>query len=111
MLSLTAVMLYQSYFMALNALGYYERYLKLASWMDEKFWEVSAIFQHSGTFGQAALSGILPAGAHNYTWNVDLKALDKESQFYQIQLVVAWDEGLRHRSLSRTGMSYYYKEE
>jgi prepilin-type N-terminal cleavage/methylation domain-containing protein len=111
LLSLTAVMLYESYFMAMTAAGYYERYLKLASWMDEKVWEVSSLFKHSGTFGQTELSGTLPSGANNYTWNVDLKALDEENQFYKIQLAIAWDEGKRHRSLSRTGMSYYYKKE
>jgi len=85
-LSLGIVFIYEAFFVSLRAYNYYENYVNVAPWMDEKLWEVQDAFTRTGAYEATAPEGELVAEGRTYAWQLSSELVDSGSNLYSIGL-------------------------
>jgi len=109
-LSLGIVLIYQSFFISLDAFDYCLNYVKVASWADEKLWEVQDDFHWHGPSANPATSGEFISNKKIFTWNMSCASIDPP-RLYKINLILSWKEGKRTAKLFRDTYALYHPEE
>jgi prepilin-type N-terminal cleavage/methylation domain-containing protein len=109
-LSLGIVFIYQSFFISADAFDYCRNYFKVASWADEKLWEVRDELRLRGPSANFSPSGAFTSGSRVFEWNIDSPLIDPPP-LYKINLVLSWKEGKRTAKLLRNTYALYRPEE
>ncbi|MFA6216155.1 MAG: prepilin-type N-terminal cleavage/methylation domain-containing protein [Candidatus Omnitrophota bacterium] len=109
-LSLGIVFIYEAFFASLRAYNYYENYVNVAPWMDEKLWEAQDAFIQTGMFGTTAQEGELTAGGRTYTWNSSGQLVDGSSDLYAIELVLTRHESKKDFQIKRAAYALHQAE-
>ena len=106
-LTLSAVMLYESFFIVLDSYNYYSDYLQVSSWMKEKIWDTQDKLTHSQGSPQIESSGVVRKGNKNFTWDLSVNLLDQKQSLYSIFLSLKLPGGKRKISLTRTAYALH----
>lgn len=109
-LSFGIVLVYQAFFISLDAFDYCRNYLRVASWADEKLWEVRDDFRRDGPSANPATSGEFTKGKKNFRWHIFCSLMDAP-RLFKINLILAWKEGGRTAKLYRDTYALYRPEE
>lgn len=104
-LSLGTVLIYESFFITLDSFNYYSNYLDVASWMDEKIWQVQDNLSHLGSSGEVETTGEFANRNKNFRWNLSYNLISQN--LYQIDLTLSWEEGQRKIKLLRSTYAMY----
>jgi prepilin-type N-terminal cleavage/methylation domain-containing protein len=110
-LALGAVIVYQSFFIAIDSFNYYSALLKIAPWMDEKIWEAQSDLARLGLGPSASGSGELEINNKKIGWGLSYRALDDTGNLYQLNLVAGWPQGSRQVRLTRSAYALYLGKE
>jgi hypothetical protein len=106
-LTLSAVMLYECFFITLDSYSYYSDYLQVNSWMKQKIWDTQDILVHSQGSPQIESNGVLKAGNKNFTWELSVNLLDQKQGLYGIYISLKLPGGKRKLNLSRTAYALH----
>jgi prepilin-type N-terminal cleavage/methylation domain-containing protein len=106
-LSLGIVLIYQAFFISLNSFKYYNNYLKVSSWLNEKIWEAQDNLFRLGPLAQIDSSGSLKVDNNNFYWSLSYGLIDEPQNLYKIDLVFFWQEGKRRVNLTRNAYALY----
>lgn len=111
-LSLTTVLIYESFFISLDSFNYCSDYLNVASWMNEKIWQAQDGLSRLGTLSQVDTEGTFINKGEHFNWNLSSELIDtKQDLFlYKINLVLFWQAGHRRPKLIRTAYAKYEKK-
>jgi prepilin-type N-terminal cleavage/methylation domain-containing protein len=110
-LSLGIVMIYESYFISLDSFNYYENYLSVSPWMDEKIWQAQDAVYRLGPQAQIDKSGEFQGANNTYKWDLVLINIDEEQGLCRLDLLLSWKEGERAVKLSRNAYARYAQKE
>ena len=110
-LSLGIVLIFEAFFISLNAFDYCNNYLHVAPQMDEKIWEAENGITCFGTLTGTETRGEFASGANNLKWFLSYDVIDKEQALYKIDLEVSWVQGKRKIVLSRNAYAMFEKKE
>lgn len=108
-LSFGIVLIYQAFFTLLDSFGYYQHYLKISPFTNEKMWQAQDALRRLGAQAQVETNGNFTKGNRNCFWNLSYGLLDEANNYflYKIDLVVAWEEGNRNVRLVRSAYATY----
>jgi hypothetical protein len=106
-LTLCAVLLYESFFIILDAYGRYSNSLKVSSWMGEKIWDAQDKLTHFKDSPQIETSGTLRKGDKDFIWDLSYNSLGQQAGLYSIRLSLQWQEGKRKILLSRAAYALH----
>ena len=109
-LSLGLVMIYQAFFVSLDAFDYYLNHLRVQLWSDEMLWQAQDNFRQSGFLGSAQTSGELITANKNFNWDMHY-GLIEPGELYQVSLNVSWQQGSRRVNLPRVAYVSNYESE
>ena len=99
-LSFGLVMIYQAFFISLDAFDYYLNHLNAQLWLDEKIWQLEDDFRRYGSFGSTPTFGEFIMGSKNFNWSMDYSLIGAE-ELYKVGLQVSWQQGPRNITLPR----------
>ncbi len=111
-LALGSALIYEAFFTSLDLCNYYEDYLNIAPWLNEKIWEVQNSLSRVDNPGLIETGGLFINGNRKFTWDLSYLPLDEikeEYKLYKIDLAVHWQVGKRPFSLSRNTYALYEK--
>jgi prepilin-type N-terminal cleavage/methylation domain-containing protein len=106
-LSLGTVFIFESFFISLNTYQYCADYLKVASWADNKLWEIQSSLSSLGPSASLQTSGRFSQLNKDYTWSVGYGSVDVTGILYRIDRVLSWQEGMRQVKLKRSAYARY----
>jgi prepilin-type N-terminal cleavage/methylation domain-containing protein len=108
-LSIGIVLIYEAFFTLLDSFGYYQHYLKISPFTNEKMWQAQDALRRLGTQAQVETNGKFTKGNRNCIWNLSYGLLDEAHNYflYKIDLAVAWKEGNRNVKLVRSAYAAY----
>ena len=109
-LSLGLVMIYQAFFVCLDAFDYYLNHLNVQLWLDEMIWQIQDDFRQYGFFSPRQTSCELMLGNRNFNWSMNYALIEPE-ELYKVSLNVSWQQGARRVRLPRVAYVSYYAEE
>ncbi|MBN1405356.1 MAG: prepilin-type N-terminal cleavage/methylation domain-containing protein [Candidatus Omnitrophica bacterium] len=106
-LGLGTVLVYEAFFISLNASNYCRDYMEIAPWADEKIWQVQDCLMRLGDAADLDGSGELKAGNKNFKWNMSYYLVDGTQHLYGVDLVLSWQEGPRKAVISRSAYAIH----
>ena len=107
-LSLSIVLIYQSFFTSLDSLNYCATYLDIGNWANEKIWQTQDDLKRLGLLASIETAGSFSNRNRDFSWNLSYGLIDVESHLYRIILVVLQENGeLRRIALLRTAYVAY----
>jgi len=112
-LSVGAVMIYETFFTNLSAFYYCEDYLNIAPWMDEKIWETRDLLRNYGPDAVIATEGNVERGNRVYNWGLSCAAINGTDRLdlYKIRLALYLRRGSGSVKLSRNAYALYEYED
>ena len=109
-LSLGLGMIYQAFFVCMDAFDYYLNHLNVQLWLDEMIWAMQDDFRQYGFFQPSQTSGDFIMANRDFHWSMGYNAL-RPDELYEISLKVSWRQGARNINLPRTAYISYYASE
>ena len=111
-LSLGILMVYQGFFTSLGGLNYCVDYLNAQLWMDEKIWDVQDKLAHYKTLLTEDTSGTFIMRNRQFHWELDYNLIQgsKAASLYEVNLGVAWKEGIKQVATQRTANVLYIEK-
>jgi prepilin-type N-terminal cleavage/methylation domain-containing protein len=106
-LSFGLVMVYQAFFIVLDAFNYSADYLEIAPWMDEKIWQSQDSIMRGEGLENNPGQGEFMTRNKKFSWLLSSRALDPSSNLSEVNLEVTWKEGRRNVKVSRSGYAKY----
>lgn len=106
-LSLGIVLIFESFFISLDAFNYYFDYLNVASWVNEKVWQAQDNISRFAGLADMKTSGSFVIRNKKFTWNLSYGLTDGREKLYRIDLALAGQQGKRPIRLSRTAYAIY----
>jgi prepilin-type N-terminal cleavage/methylation domain-containing protein len=110
-LSLGIVLVYEAFFVSLDALGYCHSYLQVASQLDEKIWSAQDNLQRLGASARIESGGSFENNHKAFNWNLSYYLIDEAENLYRIDSEMLWQEGKKNVSLSRNAYALYEEKE
>ncbi|MFH1190257.1 MAG: prepilin-type N-terminal cleavage/methylation domain-containing protein [Candidatus Omnitrophota bacterium] len=110
-LALGAVMIYQSFFISLDAFNHCRDYLTIVPIIDEKMWDAQDTLKRLGSTAQMPSEGKFIAGNRDYRWELTYHLIDSLQGLYKIDLVVDWREGRKSARVLRSAYEIYEERE
>lgn len=112
-LSLGTVLIYEAFFISVNAFDYYSNYLSLAPKMDEKIWQAQNNLTCFGPVAYVQREGSFIKDNKAFGWNMSHRLIGstKTLELYKIRFSLSWQEGERRLTLMRDAYAMYRKEE
>ena len=103
------VFIYESFFFSMDLFGYYSDYLRVASWADEKVWNIQDDIRRYGFLAQIEKRGKVVKNNKNFYWNAACSLIDEspDMDLYKIELKLSWQIGTRKLRLKRTTYATY----
>lgn len=111
-LSLMALLIYQAFFISLDAFNYCYNYLTVVSFADEKVWQAQDDLSRFGALANTSEKGKLVNKNKNFIWNLSNNPIGftETQRLYKINLILSWREGDRNVKISRTAFAMYEKK-
>jgi len=106
-LSLGALLIYQSFFMTLDAHNYCRSYFTIASWSDEKMWQAQEEVTRFGAIVDIDSMGQLTKDGKVFRWALSCYPVDEESGLYSVDMMTVWQDGRRASKILRNGYAIY----
>jgi prepilin-type N-terminal cleavage/methylation domain-containing protein len=106
-LSLTAILVYESFFTSLDLFNYYSDYLFASLRMDELFWQAQDSLIRLGPAAQLDREGEFANAGKRFSWNLSYGPVGSVEGLYKIDLVTLLKTGHRMRRLTRSGYAKY----
>jgi prepilin-type N-terminal cleavage/methylation domain-containing protein len=100
-LSFGILAIYESFFISMDAFGYYANYLDVHWWLNEKIWELEDQLMVTEHLILGSESGAFNTGSKNFTWTTSINPVDESKGVYRIDVSVYWREGKRERFIYR----------
>lgn len=112
-LSFGILLVSQGFLVALGGFGYAVDYLNVLLWMDAKLWDLQDKLMHYNTIASEDTAGTVIIDSQQYRWNLSYNLIEgtEKASLYELNLQVAWQQGLRKISVLRTlyALSIYQK--
>ena len=111
-LALGSALIHEAFFTNLDLCNYYEDYLNIAPWINEKIGQVQNSLSRVTSPGPIETGGILINGNRKFVWDllyVPLDEIREDYKLYKIDLSVHWQVGKRPFGLSRSAYALYEK--
>lgn len=111
-LSLTALLVYEAFFISLDTFNYCYNYLNVLSLADEKIWQAQDDLSRFGVLTNIGEKGELVNRNKNFVWNLSNNSIEdtQNQKLYKIDLILSWQEGNRQVKISRTAFAMYEKK-
>jgi len=109
-LSLGVVLIYNAFFISLDAFNYCSDYLSVAPWMDEKIWQAQEQLNSQGLSAQLPGNGQLNVNNKEFNWYLRCVPVSGEQDLFKIDLLLSWQQGSRNKRLSRIAYALYEKK-
>ena len=108
-LSLTALLIYEAFFISLDTFNYCYNYLNVFSLADEKIWQAQDDISRFGALTNIAEKGEFVDRNKNFVWNLSNSSIADalNQKLYKIDLILSWREGKRPVKISRTAYAIY----
>lgn len=101
------ILLYQSFFISLDAFYYCAHYLDIASEADELLWQAQEIVRLNGETSRIPSRGKFVHNNKNFYWNLRYGIIDEDVGLYRLDLSINWREGRRNIKLTRSTYALY----
>ncbi len=106
-LSLAALLIYETLFRSLDTLNYCVDYLDVISWADTKIWQAQNDLARFGGLVNTQTSGSFELRNRNFRWDLSLAPLNSPERIYNINLALAWRAGSKSARMTRSAFSLY----
>jgi prepilin-type N-terminal cleavage/methylation domain-containing protein len=100
-LSLGILVIYESFFISLDAFSYYVNYLNAQAWINEKIWEFQNQMVEIEFLELGDKRGSFFANDKDFHWSVYVNPVDEEYDVYKLDVSLFWQEGNRERFIYR----------
>jgi hypothetical protein len=100
-LSFGIVIIFQAFIISLNTFDYYLTHLQAQNLADEKIWEISDELMQKDSLDISETNGNFIIGSKKVTWNIDVVPMDEKGEFFNLNLIVSWQEGDRKIEVQR----------
>jgi prepilin-type N-terminal cleavage/methylation domain len=110
-LSLGALLIYQSFFSALDLFNYCRDYLVVASKVDEEIWQAQDSLRRLGSLAQIKNEGKFETRGKVFQWYLSYYPKDDIQDLYAIDMALSWQAGKRKAQLIRSAYAIYEKKE
>jgi prepilin-type N-terminal cleavage/methylation domain-containing protein len=103
------VFIYESFFVSLDVFKSASDYLNVASWIDEKIWQVQDDIARYGFLARIDKRGRVARGTRSFYWDASCNMIAESTDIdlYKIDLNLSWQAGSRRRRLSRVAYAIY----
>ena len=101
-LSLGLVLIFEAFFISLDAFDYYSNYLNTVNFAEEKIWEAQDNLERFGSLAEMETSGQIKVKNKKVAWFLISDPLDTEARLYKINLQFSWQQGKRRPKINRT---------
>ena len=108
-LALGAVLIYEAFFILLDAFNYYSDYLDVVSWADEKVWEAQNGLACYGSAAMIETDGTYATKGGKFKWRVSVDGTDQG--FYKVSLRLFGEQGKRKVNISRATHAMYVERQ
>lgn len=106
-LALGTVMIYQSFFIALDAFNYCRDYLAACPIIDENIWHAQDSLKRLGSTAELNTEGKFTARGREFKWELSYNLIDDIQNLYKIDLALYWQEGRKRACLMRSAYEIY----
>lgn len=110
-LSLGIVLIYESYFISLDAYNYCDDYMKAVSWVDEKVWEAADNITRTRSLKGMDRTGSFRIGDKGFNWILSFDPIEGMDKVYKTTVVLSGDRGKRPLKISRIAYAIYEEKE
>ena len=100
-LSLGIVMLYQAFFICMDAVMHCSNRLEAQFLMGEKLWTAQKDLTSLGTLPEGEKRGALAGRSKNFNWKMLVNSIPESEDLYKINLNFSWQEGKKIVTVSR----------
>ncbi len=111
-LALGAMLIYEGFFMSIDANEYCLDYLSVASWIDEKMWFVQNELTRYGPLVDIKTVGSFVKRDKDFRWSISYCVRDESTSYtlYAVKLVLDWQRGKKSSRITRNAYALYEKE-
>jgi len=105
-LALGTVLIYEAFFISLDAFNYYSCYLNAVAVMDEKLWDAQNSLTCYGQAAQIQGGGGFTRKNRKYAWEVSYRLIG-EKGLYAVNVSMRWNQGKKVFNLKRSTYALY----
>ncbi len=108
-LSITALLVYEAFFISLDTFNYCRDYLDVISLADEKIWQAQDDLSRFGMLTNIAGKGEFVSRNKKFIWNLSNGLVDEAviQKLYKIDFSLSWREGNRSVKIARTAFAVH----
>lgn len=110
-LSVGAVLIFESFFILLDYYGYCSNYLNAVHLLDQKVWDAQDALFRLGSQAQLETRGVITKRHKVYAWDLSYGLIDETAGLYTLDLIFSWTEGRKKIKLLRTAYVQHKKDE
>ena len=100
-LSFGILAIFESFFISMDAFGYYSNYLTAHWWINEKIWELENKLMQEEYLKIESGGGVFKTANRNFRWSASVNPVDEANGVYKLDVSVYWQEGKRERFVYR----------
>jgi len=108
--SLSAVLIYETYFRSLDLLNYCYNYLNAISWVDDKMVQAQNELTRFNVLRDTPASGDVTIDKKNFSWKLSYDPVGGMTSLYRIDSKLSWREGSKDVAISRAAYAIYEEE-
>lgn len=110
-LSLGIVLIYESFFISLDAFSYYGDYMKTVSWIDDKVWQAEENITRTGSLREMDRAGSFTINNRGFNWRLSYDPVGGMDKLYKVNVILWGERGKRPVIISRTAYAIYKEKE
>ena len=110
-LALGAVLIYQSFFIMLDAFNYCRDCLAVTSRVDEEIWQARDSLRRLGGLAEIKTEGEFKTRGKDFKWYLSYYLIGSIQGLYGIDMTLCWQEGKRKAQLTRSAYEIYEKKD
>ncbi len=104
------VLVYQAFFVSLDAFNYGADYLAVSPWINEKIWLARDSIRRKNLLESDSTEGEFILRNKKFNWRIQASVIDGSSNLTAVDLEVSWKEGKREVLVARGSYARYYEE-
>jgi len=108
--SLTAVLVYETYFRSLDLLNYCYDYFGVVSRAEERMWQAQNELTRFNTLMETPTNEVLTLDNKSFVWALSYSGIGDIYGLYRIDSALSWQEGRKKMVISRTAYALYSEE-
>ena len=110
-LALGAVLIYQSFFITLDAFNYCRDCLVVTAGIDEEIWQAQDSLRRLGSLAEIKTEGKFETRGKSFKWYLSYYLTDNIQDLYGIDMTLCWQGGKRKAQLTRSAYAIYEKKD